>query len=154
MGKKIFLLLFIFVLIIIVVILIIFTNTGGSKNNIQPTITPFGQQNQNPNAVSGSEPAQTTQDQELARRSGLVTELIGLLPHHGVNFSMYYSYSLNQFTLYINPQKQAEGNAEFDAFLQKNGVLSRTWIPSLFLTYITPTPSSAPKNQNHPTPVP
>ena len=135
MNKKYLILaltLFIVIAVIIMFVVLVDNNKQGTKEAPSPTPTP-NLTNQ-PGAIGGSVPAQTQQEKEQLRKSGLVSELIGKLPYSGTNFSLYYSYSINQFTLYINPTNQAAGNMEFDSFLKSNGIENRSWLPNLLTT--------------------
>lgn len=133
MNKKYLILaltLFIVIAVIIMFVALVGNNKQGTKEAPSPTPNLINQ----PGAVGGSVPAQTQQEKEQLRKSGLVSELIGKLPYSGTNFSLYYSYSINQFTLYINPTNQAAGNMEFDSFLKSNGIENRSWLPNLLTT--------------------
>ncbi len=64
--------------------------------------------------------------------------LLNKLPYRGKNFSLYYSYAKNEFTLYINPSNKDAGNKEFEEFLTSNGGLTRNWFNNLITIYKTP----------------
>lgn len=142
MKKKIFIPALIILLIIVLGLMWFFMSKNGSKAPILPSITPYKQQYLGPSSVGGAEPAKTPQEKEAAKRSALVTQLINFLPYSGADFSFFYSFTTNEFTLYIPFPNQQAGNAEFDFFLKQHGVDSRSWIPNLIITnqQITPAP--------------
>ena len=142
-NKDIFILATAVFLVFGVFILLVLISVIPAKNNqTSPTPSPT-QQNTNSGASNADNPQfQNQQQQEDARRSYTIGQLINLLPYSGTNFSLFYSFSTNQFTLYINPANQTAGNSEFDAFLKKNGINDRSWFSNLSLTTqkITPVP--------------
>jgi hypothetical protein len=142
--KKIYLLLII-ILLAFIVLLLFFINKNTGNNNQQSFITPtpVGVNSQNNEGGGGkiiTDPTIIEQD----RQSILVSQLIHQTPHEGTNFSLYYDFKKDLFTLYINPSNKDLGESEFAAFLNKNGVDSSSWINNLFITYIKPATTPAP----------
>lgn len=138
-NKEVFLLIVAIVLVLILFIFVVFISfvPRPENPNNSSVPTPF------PSGVSGGENLQpgTQAEQEIVRRSYTIGQLINLLPYNGSNFSLFYSFSTNVFTLYINPSKQTEGNTEFDAFLKKNGIDNRSWFDNLVVSSVKVTPA-------------
>lgn len=84
-------------------------------------------------------------EEEINKRSFVVSGLIDKLPYFGTNFTLSYSFSGANFILYINPKEESAGNSEFDLFLKKNGIDSRSWVENLFITSLSPTPTGVKK---------
>ena len=146
----------IIILVFVVIGAILFINFSSKNNNssLFPTPTPVSGKTP-PNGSSGAFGPKTPAEIEQSRKSGAVYALIPQIPIMGRNFSLYYSFSSDLFILYINPSQKDAGEKEFDDFLKKNGIDSRSWIERLFVTYISPTPippSSAPTTPVTPAP--
>jgi hypothetical protein len=152
MKKNILLLLVgIGVIVLILIIIFISNNKNGGSLGPLPIPTPVGA----PKDSGGNAlPDQNTSAQQHAqgRQDALVGELLNQLPYVGGNFSLYYNYSKDMFVLYINPNAKQQGEDEFNAFLTKNGIKDRSWIQSIFTTYLVPTPT--PGAALSPTPAP
>lgn len=131
--------LIILALAFLVVIVLSHLSSGNKNGDVFPTPSPLIQGGES-EAKPGVE--NTSQDEEKNRRSFLVGQLINQIPYNGASFSLYYNFSKNEFILYINPSTPSQGNVEFDAFLKKNGVESRSWIENLVSTSekLTPAP--------------
>lgn len=148
MNKKILFLLIGLFLISVLLILALFLGKPEQKHTA-PQVSPGEaerfEKNNFPNAVESvgedfSSPS--TQTKEDIDRSYLVSQLIPKLPYRSNNFSLFYSFSDDKFTLYINSGNQNQGNADFDSFLKQNGVADRSWIDNLntVVTSFTPGP--------------
>jgi hypothetical protein len=141
MKRFIFFSVFIIVFFFIILIAISLFVGSNSNNNIFSIPTQVPKQ-EDTNAVSGvsqdTDPAQI----EANRRSGLVYGLIEKTPYIGKNFSFYYSFSNDQFTVYINNKNFKAGEEEFENFLKQNGVDDKSWITNLVTTTspVTPAP--------------
>ena len=71
-----------------------------------------------------------------------VMSLLDKVPHYGENFAFFYNYDQNFFILYVNPNNQTAGNAEFDNFLKENGIEDKGSIYDLREVSVMPTPES------------
>ena len=60
-----------------------------------------------------------------------VSDLASKLPQNGQNFSLSYDFNTDEFTLYINPDAQEQGNSELMAFLKQNQIDSVSWLYNL-----------------------
>lgn len=129
-----------FVILIFIILVYLFLHSGNSSKNpsLNPNATPLPTITSN----KGSAPNAKLKPLEITKTETdfKTTNLINKLPYSGNNFSLFYSFSTNQFTLYINPNNQSEGNSEFDSFLKSNDVADRSWIQNLVITTIPITP--------------
>ena len=85
-------------------------------------------------AVPGSESTMIKQEKAVGK-------LLDILPYSDANFSFSYSYSKNVFTLILRGSDSKTANRDFDTFLQKNGVMDRTWIQNLEIFSQSSTPA-------------
>lgn len=133
--------------ILIIVIAIINLSLSRQQTTYQAATTPTPVQVEFPPQTDSSSPpipAQGTEYNQSVRKiqeeekqaiyeSSQVGKLLDILPYTGTNFSLSYSYSKNVFTLVLNGQNQSLGNAEFDRFLQQQGIQNRSWIKNLVI---------------------
>ncbi len=137
--KKLLALIIALILVVIGILLYISFSAKNNSGGPFPTPTPVSGKTP-PNGSSGAFGPKTPAEIEQSRKSAAVYALIPQIPITGKNFSLYYSFSGDLFILYINPSQKDAGEKEFDDFLKKNGIDSRSWIEHLFVTYISPTP--------------
>jgi hypothetical protein len=64
-----------------------------------------------------------------------ISSLIQRLPYRGTYFSLYYNYSDDIFILFLDKNKSAAGETEFENFLKQNGILDKSWIKNLNQSY-------------------
>jgi hypothetical protein len=76
----------------------------------------------------------------LLRQANLITAFEKKLPYQGTHISVYYTQSINQVVLMLDPAHQQEANTEFDTLLGKYHIDSRSWFPNLVTAFIEPTP--------------
>lgn len=79
-------------------------------------------------------------EKEQDIQSSNVMLLLNKTPYEGKDFSLYFSYSGNYFTLYINPNNPAAGNAQFDQFLKENNINGRGEFYDLREVSVKPSP--------------
>lgn len=69
-------------------------------------------------------------NEQLLLHESAVGKLLSILPYAGEHFTLEYDIAKNQFTAYIDGDS---GSREFDTFLKKNSIESRTWIRNLLI---------------------
>jgi len=86
---------------------------------------------QNPRNGTGSE-LDLSESERLSENRGFhISNLAAILPFIGENFSMSYDFDNDEYTVYINPAQQAQGEAEFEAYLKEKGIPTSSWITTL-----------------------
>ncbi len=70
-------------------------------------------------------------EKQILEKDLLVSKLQDKLPYQGRYFKATYAISNNRIYVYLNKDKQDEGNKEFDDYLKTNSILSRSWIRDL-----------------------
>lgn len=72
-------------------------------------------------------------DEDVAqrRRGEAVAQLIKKLPYNGADFSLQYSFEKNTFIVTLDKNNTPAANAEFDKFLNENGIENRDWLYNL-----------------------
>lgn len=75
------------------------------------------------------------EEKSLLEQDSKVAAFINKLPELGINFTAAYDINTNSVTVTIPSDKVAEGNKEFDAYLQANGIKERSWIQNLTVKY-------------------
>jgi hypothetical protein len=136
MIKKIIIILLLLVAVVIVIVFFLLFPSKKQGAGSFPTPTPF---NQTPEgAGSGASVDKNPTAVEKDRESGLVVQMAQGLPYYGKNFSLYYDFNTNSFTLHINPTAIDSGNAEFAAFLKKNKIDNPSWVNNLTTLYTIP----------------
>ncbi|MEN9407357.1 MAG: hypothetical protein RLZZ455_573 [Candidatus Parcubacteria bacterium] len=137
------------VLLFIIIIIVVFFIQDSPKSppDISVTPTPINVEDipsptlaaslkNNPQEIeSGPRYKQSVEEidklnKQLLLREAAVGKLLGILPYAGEHFTLEYNIDKNQFTAYIDGDS---GSREFDAFLKKNSVESRTWIRNLLI---------------------
>jgi hypothetical protein len=104
-----------------------------NHNYTQPSIPPYTPQNDySPDYVQKAEEINKS-DQGIIRQDQAVGSLLSLLPYKGSYFSMSFDFASADFVVELNKSHLSEANQEFDAFLVKNGVLSRSWIKNMVI---------------------
>lgn len=107
-------------------------NTQNTQTQTSPTPTPYAEQSE---GYKNSTSQINKQSAPLIQHDSAVGTLLNKLPYKGTNFSMSYDFDTNSFVVIINKFNQDEGNKEFDTFLKNNGVMDRSWIKNLNLSY-------------------
>lgn len=82
-------------------------------------------------------------DEEFKENSNMSSSVYGMipdLPYDGSNFSLYYSFENDSFTLFINQKNPAAGREEFSEFIKSYGIESDSWIKNLEEVSLKPTP--------------
>lgn len=102
-----------------------------NPNYVQPSIAPYTPQNDY--SESYIKKAQEIENSERAEREKgqQVGKLLSLVPYKGTYFSISFDYAQVNFVVELNKSHLSEANQEFDAFLIKNGIQSRSWIKNL-----------------------
>lgn len=108
-----------------------------TQQPVLPTPTPYpGTENIEQSATyKESVKRINAEQQETLSKSEKVGNLLLKLPYFGNYFAMRYNYATNQYIVVINNQFRSQGETEFDAFLQSNGIENRSWITQLDIRY-------------------
>jgi len=125
------------IVLFIVFVFVSFRILSGNFGLSSPSTDDFDTYNNEivPGVIEEDDPVAIKQ----SRQSGLVYEMAQGLPYEGVNFSLFYSFDDDFFTLYLNPNNTVGGNNEFEKYLKSNGVENSSWIPNLNTVYQKPT---------------
>lgn len=119
------LILVILIISIIITLAFFIKGSGKSTNNApSPTISE-------PQTGTGLEEKAENPEIMLQNRGYKLSKLGAKLPYTGTNFSLSYDLNEDEFTLYINPSAQKEGNDELNNYLKENGIESLSWITNL-----------------------
>ncbi len=110
----------------IILALIFFIRSAGNSSNKTPSPTIS-----EPQTGTGLEEKAENPEIMLQNRGYKLSKLGAKLPYSGTNFSLSYDLNEDEFTLYINPSAQKEGNDELNNYLKENGIESLSWITNL-----------------------
>jgi len=72
-------------------------------------------------------------NQKQVLQDAYVGQLLNFLPYSGYSFSMTYNYLTNQFIVTRKAGTTDQFNTEFDSFLIKHKIQSRTWLNNLII---------------------
>ena len=104
-----------------------------NPNYTQPSIAPYVEQNDySPSYIQKAEEINKS-EQGVIEKDQAVGSLLSKLPYKGSYFSLTFDYTTADFVVELNKSHLAEANQEFDAFLLKNGVQTRSWIKNLVI---------------------
>ncbi len=104
-----------------------------NPNYVQPSIAPYTPQNDySPSYVQKAQQAESS-DKTEREQGQLVGKLLSVVPYKGTYFSIVFNYDSVDFVVELNQSHLTEANQEFDAFLLKNGIQSRSWIKNLII---------------------
>ncbi|MBI2600534.1 hypothetical protein HYW42_01160 [Candidatus Daviesbacteria bacterium] len=76
----------------------------------------------------------TEQNKQQGEQDYLVGVLADKLPFQGVNFSLLYNISNNQFVVVFNSSNKSVAEQEFNRFLEQNGIKDQGWLYNLYIT--------------------
>lgn len=65
----------------------------------------------------------------------VIGKLVGGLPYRGRLFSLFYDYSKDSFTLYLNKNDQQNAEKEFEDYLRSTNVQDKNWLQNLSTVY-------------------
>ncbi len=108
-----------------------FLNYRERVNNDSGFTTQNQPLSKEPSVSTGSDLGDFSQKELNENRGYKVSELASKLPQNGQNFSLSYDFDTDEFTLYINPDAQEQGNSELTAFLKQNQIDSISWLYNL-----------------------
>jgi hypothetical protein len=133
MKKTYVLIIFLLIMVFFFIIIAFITSSGKKTGNVPiPTnniVAPINTGTAVPNSIPTNIPS------DYPKNTTTISKLIENLPHAGINFYLSYNYSDDSFLLLLSSSKSASGEAELETFLKQNGVLDRSWLKNLTLSY-------------------
>ena len=125
----------------VLIILFVLISKGPKKMNPPEPPSPTPANSSEARGEAGVGFIFTSEAQDKEQKSFLVGHLISRLPAKDTNFAMYYSFSTNKFTVYLDPSNKELADSQFETFLKENGV-EKGWIENLVIEEenITPAP--------------
>lgn len=102
-----------------------------NPNYIQPSIAPYTPQNDYSDSYVQKAEEIENSEQTEREKGQQVGKLLSAMPYKGTYFSIVFDFDSVDFVVELDKAHSTEANQEFDAYLLKNGIQSRSWIKNL-----------------------